>query len=573
MAQIIVERHVPIKMRDGTILRGDVYRPAEGGPFPILLSRLPYNKSHAWVAASVILNPLNAADRGYAVVIQDCRGRFKSDGEWVPFHEDEDGYDTVEWCAQQPWANSKVGMYGSSYLGITAWQAIVANPPHLETAFIYLAPTNYHEGMIYTGGAFELGFCQWYAQYLSWNKVRRLPPERQTIARQRLIELASNPRAAHWHLPLDGIAAHQDVAQFYNDWLAHPNYDEYWQAVNVEEKLDKVTVPVLQMTGWFDNLLIGHLRSFKGIRDKGATEKARENQKLIVGPWTHENYVSMTMSKVGDFELGPAAVPNTEALALRWFDYWLKGINTGIMDEAPIRIFVTGANVWRDEWDWPLERAKETKLYLHSQGHANTLHGDGILLSVPANSEPSDTYVYDPAKPVPTVGGRALMFGAVSPGFYDQREVEERSDVLVYTSSLLMKDTEATGPIFLKLWAASSALDTDFTAKLVDVHPDGYAAILADGIMRVRYRESSSHPKLLEPEQIYELTIDLWAISHVFKTGHRIRVEVSSSNFPRFDRNLNTGSENASEVQTQIAIQTIYHDAKHPSHILLPIVE
>ncbi|MGD8716884.1 MAG: CocE/NonD family hydrolase [Desulfobacterales bacterium] len=561
-------------MRDGVILRGDVYRPAEGGPFPVLLHRLPYNKSYAWIAAALMLNPLNGADQGYAVVLQDCRGRFESDGEWTPFHSEiDDGYDTVEWCAEQPWSNGKIGIYGSSYMGVTGWQAVVAAPPHLEAAFVYVTGTNYHEGFIYTGGAFELGFNLWYALFLGWDKLFKLPEDKQGLAMQKMSETASNLSQAYQHLPLKEFPVFEDVAPFYYDWLNHSSYDEYWQAVDVETRYDKITVPVLQMTGWFDNFLIGHLNSFQGIREKGGSDKARKNQKIIIGPWTHENYLSLTMSKVGDIECGPVAMPTAEPLMFRWFDHWLKDVDTGMMDEPPVRIFVTGANEWRDEEEWPLKRAKETPWYLHSGGQANTLHGDGALTFVPPDNEPPDTYAYDPADPVPTVGGRTLMPGVATDGFRDQRCVEERPDVLVYTSPMLMKDTEVTGPVALKLWAASSCRDTDFTAKLIDVYPDGYAAIVADGILRARYRESLAQPKLLEPGQIYELVIDLWATSLVFKSGHRIRVEVSSSNFPRFDRNLNTGEDNAGEAQMQTAIQTIYHDATHPSHIVLPIVE
>ena len=574
MSSVIVERNVDIKMRDGTILRSDVYRPSQQGLFPVLLHRIPYNKSVARLAAGLMLNPLNAADQGYAVVIQDCRGRFASDGEWVPFYvEGEDGYDSVEWCAQQPWSNGKVGMYGSSYMGVTTWQAVTAAPPHLEAAFVRLTGTNYHDGWVYSGGAFELGFNLRYALSLAWDKVSRLPVGKQGSVIQRMAEVASDSWPAYWHLPLQEMRVGQDVASYYYDWLAHPSYDEYWRAVNVEERYDKITVPVLQMTGWFDNFLIGQLRSFKGIAEKGATDKARQNQKIIIGPWTHGNYLSQTPSKVGDFEFGTAVIPDVEALAFRWFDYWLKGINTGIMDEPSVRIFVMGANIWRDEEDWPLQRAKKTRWYLHSQGQANTLNGDGVLTLVLPGIEPADSYTYDPADPVPTIGGRTLMPGIATDGFCDQRHVEERPDVLVYTSSVLLKDIEVTGHLLLKLWVASSARDTDITAKLADIYPNGYAAIVADGILRARYRKSMTAPEPLEPGQIYELTVDLWATSQVFKKGHRIRVEVSSSNFPRFDRNLNTGRDNASETQMQIATQTIYHDAEHPSHIVLQLVE
>ncbi|MFC1993174.1 CocE/NonD family hydrolase [Chloroflexota bacterium] len=573
MSSVIVEKDVDAKMRDGTILRCDVYRPSHSGQFPVLLQRIPYSKSFPWLSI-LLLNPLNAADQGYVVVIQDCRGRFTSDGDWGPFHvEGEDGYDSVEWCARQPWSNGKVGIYGSSYMGVTTWQAVINNPPHLEAAFVRLTGTNYHDGWAYSGGAFELGFNLQWALSLGWDKLTKLPSETRRTIRQSMFEIESDNWAAYQRLPLNDMHAYKEVAPYYFDWLAHPSYDEYWRAVNVGERYDKITVPVLQMTGWFDNFLIGHLRSFDGITKKGATDKARRNQKIIIGPWPHNNYMTINQSKVGDFELGHAAIPNAEALAFRWFDHWLKGVNTGIMNESPVRIFVMGANAWRDEEDWPLKRAKKIPWYLHSGGHANTLNGDGVLTTVSPKSESPDSYTYDPADPVPTIGGRILMPEVAQDGFRDQRSAEERSDVLVYTSPLLMKDIEVTGPLALKLWAATSAKDTDFTAKLVDVYPDGYAAIVADGILRARYRESMAEPKLLEPGQIYELAIDLWATSQVFKKGHHIRIEVSSSNFPRFDRNLNTGGDNASAAQVQIAFQTIYHDAERPSHIVLYVVE
>ena len=362
MHRILIERNVGIEMHDGIILRADVYRPSQGGPFPVLLHRIPYNKSFAWLAAGLTLNPLNAADRGYAVVVQDCRGRFSSDGDWTPFHvEGDDGYDSVEWCAQQPWSNGKIGIYGSSYMGVTAWQAVTAAPPHLEAAFVRLTGTNYHNGWTYSGGAFELGFNLRYALSLAWDKLSKLPTHQQEPIRQKMIEVASDLMSAYQCLPLKGMRAYENVAPYYYDWLNHPSYDDYWNAVNVEEQYEKSAVPVLQMTGWFDSFLIGHLRSFEGAREKGASDEARKNQRLIIGPWTHGNYMTTTPSKVGDFELGRAAIPDVETLLFRWFDCWLKGRNTESIDEPPVRIFVMGKNEWRDEENWPLKRAKATQ--------------------------------------------------------------------------------------------------------------------------------------------------------------------------------------------------------------------
>jgi putative CocE/NonD family hydrolase len=301
---------------------------------------------------------------------------------------------------------------------------------------------------------------------------------------------------------------------------------------------------------------------------QGRTSEARAGQKLVIGPWRHGN---TTATKIGDLEFGPDARLDLQALQLRWMDARLKSIDNGFLQEPPVRIFVMGANRWRAEREWPLARAQYIKYYLHSDGRANTAAGGGTLDRRPPGQEPADTFEYDPANPVPTRGGNLL--GAPAPaGPFDQREVEKRPDVLVFSTPPLDADLEVTGPVTVTLFAASTARDTDFTAKLVDVHPDGAAYNLVDGIVRARYRESSAAPALIDPGVVYSYPIDLWSTSNVFKKGHRIRIEISSSNFPRFDRNPNTGGTFGTDTTLVKATQTIHHDARRPSHITLPII-
>jgi hypothetical protein len=324
------------------------------------------------------------------------------------------------------------------------------------------------------------------------------------------------------------------------------------------------------VTSWYDIFLHGGIANFCGLRRHAMTGTARAAQKLLIGPWAHLfPYTSPTSTGTGEVDFGPAALIDLHEIQLRWFDHWLKGIDTGILDEPPIKIFVMGANRWRDENEWPLARTRYAPYYLHSRGRANTAGGDGALSPEPPGDEPPDRFVYDPNDPVPTRGGNTLILAM---GVMDQRPVEARADVLVYTSAVVTDALEVTGPVVVTLHAASSAPDTDFTAKLVDVRPDGYAQNLADGIARARYRDSRETPTPLTPGEVSRFTIDLWATSHVFLPGHRIRVEISSSNFPRFDRNLNTGGDQATGTRWQAAYQTVFHDARYPSHVVLPVI-
>lgn len=358
-------------------------------------------------------------------------------------------------------------------------------------------------------------------------------------------------------------------AQFYQDWLAHPAYDNYWKSMSVEERFESIGIPVHTFGGWYDILAQGTLNGYMGMSKKGKTAIAREKSKMIVGPWGHG-----ATRKYGDIDFGEQAMVDTQATELRWYDYWLKGIDNGLQNEPPVKIFVMGKNQWRAENEFPLARAQYRKLYLQSGGNANSLRGDGRLSwDAPSADSRPDQYRYDPDLPVPSLGG-ANCCGAPTPaGPMDQRPVESRHDVLVYTSDYLNEAIEVTGPLKLVLYASSDAPDTDFVAKLVDVYPDGRAINLAEGIVRARYRESLSRAKLMEPGKIYEFEINMLATSNVFLEGHRIRVDVTSSHFPQFDRNPNTGEPFGTSAKVRVAKQMIQHSSAYPTHILLPVVQ
>jgi putative CocE/NonD family hydrolase len=573
---IKVETNLPATMRDGVVLYADVYRPDGPGPFPTVLQRTPYDKSGP--LATQMLDPLKVAQNGFALVIQDTRGRFTSEGEFYCFVDDiEDGYDSVEWAASQPWSNGRIGMVGASYVGATQWLAATTRPPHLVTLVPNVTASNYHDGWTYQGGAFELAFnVSWtlnqlaLANFPTQSKAKGIPQDRQSG----LLKAVDGMTDAYRSLPLQDLPYLKDgLAPYYYDWLAHPDFDDYWKKLCIEEQHSNINVPALNIGGWYDIFLRGTIRNYLGMRKNAATEEARRGQKLIIGPWPHS---SRGTSMAGSHYFGVAAdalALGLDEMHLRWFQHWLKGDDTGMLDEPPVKIFVMGDDVWRDEQEWPLARAQATNYYLHSGGNANTLHGDGELSPATPADESPDVFLYNPGNPVPTRGGQLCCnpYFATS-GAFDQNEIESRPDVLVYSTPPLERDTEVTGPITVTLWAATSATDTDFTAKLVDVCEDGCARNLTDGIIRARYRESMSTPSLLEPGRAYCYTIDLLATSNVFKAGHRIRLEVSSSNFPRFDRNTNTGGVIAADTELKPAVQTILHDSAHPSHVTLPIV-
>ena len=571
-----IETNIAVAMRDGVTLYADIYRPEGNGPFPTILQRTPYDKTNALSAS--MLDPIRSAKAGFAVVIQDTRGRHASEGEFYAFVDDiDDGYDTVEWAAVQPWSNGKVGMYGASYVGATQWLAATSRPPHLVALAPTVTASNYHDGWTYQGGAFELGFnMSWtllqltLANFKNISSVQNVPRERHG----ELIRVVDNMTEGFEHLPTkDFPGLDSGMAKYYYDWLAHPDFDDYWKKLCIEDHHSEIDVPAMHLGGWYDIFLGGTIRNYLGMKKSGANETARGGQKLIIGPWAHGARGSTMAGRHYFGIMADPAATDIDGMHLRWFDHWLNDGKNGITEEAPVRIFVMGDDQWRDEQEWPLARAIETKYYLHSGGKANSKNGDGSLEIDSPQSEPPDVFLYNPADPVPTAGG-ALCCNPyyAANGAYDQNEVEERQDVLVYSTPPLERDMEVTGPVTVTLWASTSATDTDFTAKLVDVCENGCARNLTDGIIRARYRDSMSNPTMLEPGRPYCYDIDLWATSNVFKAGHQIRLEISSSNFPRFDRNTNTGNIIAEDTELRPALQTIFHDGQQASYISVAIV-
>jgi hypothetical protein len=537
---------VGVPMRDGVQLATHLFLPKAPGRHPAILMRTPYGKpDQSWDDAQEFL------EAGYAVVLQDCRGRGKSQGKWDPFvNERPDGLDTQAWIGQQPWSDGQVGTIGGSYGGFTQWASAPGATPHLKAMVPIVPMANIYDELAYPGGAFQISLM------FGWGAaVGGIGIEPDKLS------------ASFSHLPLrDWDDQHGKDLFFINEWLAHPQPDEFWKLRGIDHQYGDVTVPVLNIGGWYDIFSKATIDLVDRVRSESKDRLARRNQFVIMGPWAH----GVGAREVGQVNFGPDAGIDLDEVTFQWFDYWMKGKQTGVEDWPAYYLFVMGENRWRAEHEWPLKRTRFTEYYLASDGHAATRQGDGRLQLTTPTGEPADRFTYDPANPVPTVGGNNLVGTTIGP--YDQSEVELRPDVLVFTSEAVTEPVEVTGPIKLVLYASSSAVDTDFTAKLVDVHPDGKAINLCDGILRARYRDSMTEPKPLEPGKVYRMEIDLWVTSNVFLPGHRLRLEVSSSNFPRFDRNLNTGRTGGGEVEMQRAEQTIYHDGEHPSHLLLPVI-
>lgn len=562
--EVTIEHGVSTKMRDGIVLRADIYRPKAEGKYPVLLQRTPYNKSGG------VSFGVRAASRGFVTIIQDVRGRYSSEGEWYTFkNESNDGYDTVEWAAALPYSDGKVGMFGGSYVGATQMLAAIAHPPHLAGICPVVTASNYHDGWTYQGGAFEQWFNQSWTSGLAQDTFdRKVAHNTNALLGMGKLPLTSYPL---FNFPdtSSSLYSTNSLAPYFIDWLAHPSYDDYWRRWSIEEHYADINVPSLTIAAWYDIFQGGSLRNYSGTRAHGG-DRARSGQRLLVTIGGHAG----GGQKIGDVDFGPAAAQfDEDEVTLSWYEYLLKGVQNRFAKEKAVQIFVMGRNEWREEDDWPLARAQSRKYFLHSDGGANSLRGSGSLSAAPPLKDSADHYVYDPANPVPTVGGPLCCDGwHMPPGPRDQRAVEGRDDVLIYSTPTFAADTEITGPISLELFAKSTAVDTDFTAKLVDVAPDGFAQNLTEGIIRARYRDSQETPALMNPGQIYKFTIDLWSTSNVFLKGHILRLEVSSSNFPRFDRNLNTGDAQSTGEKFVSATNTIYHDGEHPSALVLPVV-
>ena len=574
---ILIEKNVQVQMRDGVNLATDVYRPSEGGPSPTLITRLPYNKELLAFTVLPSLDIFRAVQSGYVVIVQDVRGRFASEGEFDPlFQEADDGEDAIAWAAEQPWSDGNVGGFGPSYLGTTQWTAASKAPEALKAIAPMVAPTAYYGDLAYQGGAFQLGADLWWSLFIAiGEQQRRLMAGQATMADMGGSLMAfGGIESLYESLPVAQMPPLEGVGPHYFDWVRHRNYDDYWRRISTVEVHEEITTPALHIGGWYDYFLGGTLASYRGMRENGGSASARDNQRLIIGPWSHTNFTGSYEGRYYGI-MANSDVADLTGEQLRWHDHWPKGEHNGVEDDKPVKIFVMGIDQWREEEAWPLPDTRYEDYYLHSGGSANTNGGDGWLSLEKPSDEPEDAYVYDPRDPVPSVGGATLLGGAMNVGPRDQRGVEERRDVLCYTTPALDAPLEVTGPVGLVLHVSSTAPDTDFTGKLVDVHPDGRAEILTDGILRARYRASFTAPELMEPGEVYELRIDLRATSNVFLAGHRIRLEVSSSNFPRFDRNTNTGGNIYDETEEDLtrATNRVYHSAEHPSRLILPIIE
>ncbi len=511
----VTETHM-VEMRDGTLLATDVYLPSSGNDsWPVLLIRTPYGRSEN--------EELFDFAEDYALVIQDVRGRYDSEGDYRPFIDDgwgdkQDGHDTVAWILEQPWCNGKIGTFGTSADGITQELLAGSAPPSpgVTCQFIRLAPTDLYSQIVFQGGAFLEAL-------------------------------------------VTGWLERQGASAWVETYKQHPSYDSFWELSNVETRTSLINAPAVHVGGWYDMALRGSINGFLTRQAEGIGP-ARGNQRLLIGPWTH---VGMKTTVQGEVDF-PNSVLNQQNLFKQWINYWLRDRDTGIMDTLPVVYYVMNEapeREWREAQTWPPFNTVPTPYYLQPEGVLSP--GE----AAPGNA--SSTYVFDPENPVPTRGGLNLIIDA---GPYDQSSLESRPDVLLFTTATLAQPMEVTGDLKAILYVSSDALDTDFTAKLTDVYPDGRSMLIADGIIRARYRNSLSSPELMTPGTVYQLEIDLWATSIIINAGHRIRLAVSSSNYPRFDVNPNTGGDTFDKGTMIKATNTIHHNSAYPSRILLPVI-
>lgn len=552
--EVISELDVPVPMRDGVVLRANVFRPDRGGPYPVLVVRTPYGKRSGGMDRYV--------KAGYIVVSQDARGRYASDGQWESFvrfdtHDAEDGYDTVQWAAKLPGSNGKVGTFGASYNAFLQWRLAALRPPALVAMAASSIPARYTD--LEGPGTIRPG------RRLHW-WVTTMSPDLRRRSGRAGIDSSSEMRKAwnagdseKWLGFLPWLELPREVCEDETEavrlWLKNPHTDPW----KLQQGVPQIEVPNLNVIGWCDHCS-GNLLLDRTIRTEAATEVARSGSRTIVGPWGHSK-----RQRYGDIDFGPDAQPNMADLEIRWFEYWLKGKQNGIIDSASYRIFVMGENRWRDEAEWPLRRAQQRSLYITSGQGANSAAGDGVLQWQKPTASGSDRYTYDPHAPVPSLHGPQL---AVIPT--DQRPLDARQDILVYQSQPLSERFEVTGNPTVELFASSSAPDTDFFARLIDVAPDGMARDVSLGMVRARYRKGLDQPELIQPGAVVKYTIAMDPTSNAFLPGHRIRLDITSSDFPNYDRNHNTAADQNADAQLNVAQQTIYHGAAQATRIRLP---
>ena len=574
VSKIIVNFDVPMQMRDGTLLYANIFRPESSGLYPVALNRTPYSKDQA--TSFQYLDIVRLAQAGYIVVVQDVRGRFRSAGEWEIFtHEVEDGYDSVEWAARMPGSNGKVGLWGFSYLGYTQWAATAKRPPHLKTIMPAFTWSDARKGMLWRGGAFELGLFgnlmlpSLGADSLMKRAANATEEKYQTLLKSFIHELDFLPKGGYSSLPLQNFSPLKSLnlgMDLLTDLIEHPNDAKFsLSPFSARGWVENNEVPSFNIGGWYDIFLQGTLDNFSLLQEQ-EKNNGGSRSKLLIGPWSHITYGNV----IGDIDFGAASqmgmIEGTHDLVEltgEWFDFWLKDSGKNVLETPPIKLFVMGTNTWRNETKWPLSQVKSTSYYLQPE--------NGLAANYPPAGIAPDSYLYDPANPVPTLGGNIHINHVYGVGAKDQRAIESRQDVLSFTTGTLEAALEVIGPVKAFLWAASSAKDTDFIVRLVDVYPDGFAHNLADGIIRARYRNAEKE-ELLVPDQPYLFEIDLWSTANVFLAGHRIRLDITSSCFPRWDRNLNTGEAFGTSKAINVARQIIFHDADRPSHIDLPVI-
>ena len=542
-------------MRDGVKLSADIYKPDDKlNKFPVIVTRSPYTSVPGY-QKRLSDEAKFFAKRGYVYIVQDCRGKNDSEGEFHPFFDDPtDGFDTLAWCLKQEWCNGAIGTTGASYQAWNQWQTATLNPPGLKAMVCIVALPDPVFNVPYQNGALVLWMSEWLAM----------------VEGKKNTDISIYDSMSYYgHLPLETLEEKfgRGNSKVWKNWIDHPSADSYWKRSYYQDKFDRIDLPVLHISGWYDDDVIGTHTNYVRMKERARSRSSRENQKLIIGPWPH--HVNSTR-QLGPIDFGDSALIDLRQIKLDWFDHWLKGIDNGIMEQPKVDIFVMGINKWRKTNSWPFENTAYTKYYLHSGGRANTSFGDGtISITSPTADEKEDTYTYDPLNPCPNI------FDSSESPFeapYDQRAIEFRDDVLAYSTPPLGEEVEVSGPIEAVIYASTTARDTDFWAQLVDVFPNGYSMHLTENILRGRYRNSLEYPELLEPNKAYAFKIDLWVTSTVFLMGLRIRLHVSSSSFPKYDRNPNTGHEFGRDSETIVANQKIYHSQEFPSHVILPIV-
>jgi putative CocE/NonD family hydrolase len=594
MHDVTCERDTMARLKDGTRLATDIYVPKRGpGPWPAILERTPYNK----LRVNLVLSAKYFASHGYAVVLQDVRGRYASEGEWYPFgNEGPDGVEALAWVRAQPWCDGRVATMGLSYSSCCQTSLAALNPPGLAAQFVSQGFHNYHTASMRQGGALEMRFLLYAFMMATTSKEAMADPAKRAALQQAWADVRSWLRHTP---PKAGLTPLRHVPT-YERWLLdiwqHGEYDEYWASrpgYSIAGLYDRhADVPIYLCGGWYDSYARSTVTNYSEL-----SERKQGPIRLIMGPWIHGT-ASLDLSHAGDADFGPDAPLGYDHFRLRWFDAVLKGARNGMLEQPPVQIFVMGGGSgrkivdsgkldvggqWRAEQEWPLRRTEHTPFYLQPAGSLSPRR--------PPAGTSSSRYVFDPEDPVPTIGGNiSVGYDLMPGGGFDQRggphvygardtlPLSARRDVLVFSTPPLERDVEVTGSVEVKLWAASTARDTDFTAKLIDVYPpngdypDGYELNIGDSIIRARYRNSWERPEFMEPGKVYEFTITLYPTSVVFQKGHQLRVHISSSNFPRFDVNPNTGGPLGRDQVTEVAVQTIFHDADRPSHVLLPVI-